>query len=609
MVKRTVAWFGRLVFSRLRFTLLTVILLAFFPALLQTLYSGLEQRRMSAENARERAMDLVRHASSDHEEYVESSRQLSQLLAQLPAVRQGGDTCDRLLASLGKDLPIYSSLGAVSPAGALTCSSLPAAQPVEFSDRDWFQRAIQTREFAIGDYQTGRLSGKASLGMGRPIIDEDGEIRGVVYVGLDLTWLNKLTEEAEFPGGTALTVLDRNGTILVRYPSPEEWVGQPIPDNPLVKTILSRQGEGMTETDGLDGVNRLYAFVPMGREAKGDVYVAVGIPTSFAYAEADRILFNSAAGLAFVVVVGLAAVWFGSDLFILRRVGALLGATRGLAAGDLSARSGLSYGPGELSELASSFDQMAHSLEQQMAERQKAEAALGRYAAELERSNTDLQQFAYVASHDLQEPLRMVTSYVQLLAKRYKGRLDADADEFIAYAVDGARRMQMLIDDLLTYSRLGTRAKPFEATQCEAVLGQALSNLRLAIEESGAVVTHDALPAVRADQSQLLQVFQNLISNSIKFRGQAPLRVHVSSSNEDGYFLFSVRDNGIGIAPEFFERIFVVFRRLHSKQEYEGTGMGLAICKKIVERHGGRIWVESDCGRGATFQFTIPKEG
>lgn len=238
--------------------------------------------------------------------------------------------------------------------------------------------------------------------------------------------------------------------------------------------------------------------------------------------------------------------------------------------------------------------------------RKKVQERLKQMVKELERSNSELQQFAYVASHDLQEPLRMVSSYTQLLGRRYKGKLDADADEFIAYAVDGAARMQMLINDLLEYSRVGTRSKPFEMVNCLEVFDHAVSNLKMAIEESGAVITHDELPTVMADTLQLTQLFQNLLGNAIKFRGKEPPRIHVSAIQKEGEWVFSIRDNGIGIDPQYTNRIFVIFQRLHSKEEYPGSGIGLAICKKIVERHGGQIGVESEPGKGATFIFTIP---
>jgi light-regulated signal transduction histidine kinase (bacteriophytochrome) len=236
---------------------------------------------------------------------------------------------------------------------------------------------------------------------------------------------------------------------------------------------------------------------------------------------------------------------------------------------------------------------------------------LAELAQELARSNADLEHFAYAASHDLQEPLRMVSSYVQLLARRYQGELDADADEFIAFAVDGAKRMQLLINDLLAYSRVGTRGKEFGPTDCEVVLQQALANLRVAIKENAAVVTHGPLPTLKADDSQLVQLLQNLIGNAIKFRNENAPEIHISADcvDDESNWLFSVRDNGIGIAPQYAERIFVIFQRLHTREEHPGTGIGLAICKKIVERHGGRIWVESEPGKGSKFCFTLPARG
>jgi signal transduction histidine kinase/HAMP domain-containing protein len=242
-------------------------------------------------------------------------------------------------------------------------------------------------------------------------------------------------------------------------------------------------------------------------------------------------------------------------------------------------------------------------LEEQVMERT---AELQEAMAELERSNAELQQFAYVASHDLQEPLRMIASYVQLLADRYSGRLDDDADEFIAYAVDGADRMQTLISDLLALSRVQTGREEMKPTDANLALGKARANLALPIEESGAVVTSDALPSVTADETNLTQLFQNLISNSIKFRGTAPPGIHVSADLEGGEWVFSVKDNGIGFDPRHSERIFEIFQRLNPRGAYQGTGIGLAIGRKIVEQHGGRIWAESEPGKGATFYFTIP---
>jgi len=264
-------------------------------------------------------------------------------------------------------------------------------------------------------------------------------------------------------------------------------------------------------------------------------------------------------------------------------------------------------------------------------EHKRAEQTLAEKARELERSNTELEQFAYVASHDLQEPLRMVASYTQLLGRRYKGKLDGEADEFITYAVEGATRMQLLINDLLAYSRVG-RGKPLAPVSSGEAVARAVANLKIAIEESSAVITCGSdltLPVVLADASQLTQLFQNLISNALKFRSpEVPPRIHiravdasdgrkhavVSSASHsqlsglnENQWVFAVADNGIGIDPKHFDRIFILFQRLHTREQYPGTGIGLALCKKIVERHGGVIWVESMPGKGSTFYFTLPK--
>jgi PAS domain S-box-containing protein len=446
-------------------------------------------------------------------------------------------------------------------------------------------------------------------------------------------------------------------------------------------------------------------------------------------AETNRGLVRNLSWLGAAGGVTLVLAWLGADLLVLRRVNALMGATRRLAAGDLSGRTGLPHSDDELGALAKAFDELAQSLEEREARlnglfevvtdailvtneshritlfnrgaeemygyradevlgqpvetlmpervaeayrraapgflttpdrvrriergqetngRRKvgtefpAEASISKLTrngrttfttivrditkrrraeemiraveleatiAELRRSNEELEQFAYIASHDLQEPLRVLSSYTDLLAKRYTGKLDADADEIIAFAADGVTRMRRLINDLLAYSRAGRMAREPEPVSAELSVDSAIAGLEVAIEERGAVVTRDPLPHVSGDPTQLAQLFQNLIGNAIKFRRDEPPRVHISARRNGTEWIFSVTDNGIGIDPRYGERIFAIFQRLHTQGEYPGTGLGLAIAKKIVERHGGRIWVESEKGKGSTFFFTIPIDG
>jgi len=243
---------------------------------------------------------------------------------------------------------------------------------------------------------------------------------------------------------------------------------------------------------------------------------------------------------------------------------------------------------------------------QDITERKQAEKELSYLTEELKRSNADLEQFAYSASHDLQEPLRGIEGFVKLLSKRYKGKLDAKGNEFIEFTIEGVQRMKMLIKDLLEYSQIGLKNKKFSLVDSSMPLALALANLQRSIEENKAVVTYDALPKVLADSSQLSRLFQNLIGNAIKFHGNELPKIHISAELKGEEWIFSVSDNGIGMDPKNFDRIFTVFQRLHAREKYEGTGIGLANCKKIVERHGGRIWVESEFGKGTTFYFTLP---
>jgi signal transduction histidine kinase len=247
------------------------------------------------------------------------------------------------------------------------------------------------------------------------------------------------------------------------------------------------------------------------------------------------------------------------------------------------------------------------NIHQGISQLELAKQALQHKSEELARSNAELEQFAYVASHDLQEPLRMVASYTQLLARRYQGKLDRDADEFIGFAVDGATRMQTLIRDLLSYSRVMTQGRSLQPVDTRRAFDAACENLHQAIEESGVAVSVGSLPVIQADPTQMTQLFQNLLGNALKYRNERTPRIHVDARSAEKSWLFSVEDNGIGIEPQYFERIFQMFQRLHTREKYSGTGIGLAICRRIVERHGGKIWVESAPGRGSTFLFAIPR--
>ena len=609
--------------ARLRVRLILLVLFAVLPAMGVVIYTAIEQRREGLENARVEVLRLVHTAANHHDQSIESARQLLATLAEMPIIRgRDSNNCHRVFTNLVALHELYANLGAFQPDGSPVATALPLADTLTATEHEFFRRAVQTGAFAIGEFRAVKATKKAAVNLGYPVFDEQHRLVVVLFAAIDLDWLYRMHSQANLPPGSSITVMDRNRITVLRFPDPEgRFIGEPLRTprrpgpRPPERTMIMR---------GRDGVLRLYASARLGHMEDEPGSIAVGIPIAEAHALANITLRRNLIALGAATLLALAAAWYGGEFFILRRVRRLLATTHRLTHGDLAARTGAGHGDGELHQLARAFDEMAESLQQRVAERERAEANLkalnedlehrvAERTLELKRSNEDLEQFAYVASHDLQEPLRMVTNYLQLLQNRYRPQLDLKAQDFIQIAVDGALRMHQLIGDLLTYSRVGTASKTLAPTNTNDVLKNALLNLKIAIEETGAKVTSDSLPTVKADPVQLTQLFQNLIGNAIKFRSDKPPEIHVAAhktrqSNRGPAWEFSVRDNGIGIASKDFERIFLIFQRLHTREKYPGTGIGLALCKKIAERHGGRIWVDSQPGQGTTFYFTLPAD-
>ena len=367
---------GTMPLANLRGRLLLIAFVAFLPVLGLMIYAGVEGRRRAATESQGAALAVARLAAVEQHQLIEGTRQLLVGLSQLAEVaNHDGPGCSALFADIRARFPAHANLGAATPTGDLFCSALPMAEPVSIRDRPYFRRAIDTRDFAVGSFLIGRVTGRPSLPLAYPAIDRAGRLRAVVFVALDLSWLNHLPADALLPDGSILTVFDGDGVVLARYPLAEAWVGQPIPDAPLVRAVLTGREDGTAEAQGRDGVSRLYAFrrLPVPRDA-GDLYIGVGIPTAVAFAEANRALGRNMLGLVVTSLVILAAVWAGGSLVILRPVRALLQAVTRLGTGDLRARTGLPY-VGELGRLAQAFDTMAANLERRETERRQAEEA------------------------------------------------------------------------------------------------------------------------------------------------------------------------------------------------------------------------------------------
>ncbi len=349
----------------LRTRLMLLVLFAVIPAFGLMGYTAISQRQQAAVDAERDAMHLARLAAREQSQLIAATHQLLLMLSQLPAVRQPANTssCSRILAALQKPYPHYTNFGVAAPDGRVFCSALPLPRAVNIADRSYFRRTVQSRDFSIGDYQTGRITGISAINFGYPVFDAGGNIKAVVYAALNLSWLNQLITGVELPAGSTLTVVDSRGTILARLPESDKWVGKSMRASLLFSAILANQREGTAEEPGLDGVTRLYAFAPLHNSPAGNVYVSVGIPKAVAFAAANRDFARNLALLLLVVVLALIAAWVGGDVFVLRRIQALAGAARRLGQGDLSARTGLSHGTEELGQLARTFDGMAAAMQ------------------------------------------------------------------------------------------------------------------------------------------------------------------------------------------------------------------------------------------------------
>ena len=603
-------------FYNLRVRLILVVLLATLPALALTLYSGFEQRGQAAEQAQSEALQLVRFAAVNHELLIENSRGLLIALSHsLAQTEQNLRECGSIFSHIQEThFPFYSAFYIGDLEGNILCTMPHGDVPLDLWGCEHYQALLVSEEFVVSQYHICRNTGKAVVSIGAPVIDIHDEVKGVVNVSLDLSWFNQLAHDAPLPEGATLTLIDRQGTILAHYPESKEWLGSPMGADTIAPVVLS-QKEGTAEGKGIDGAERLFAFTSLEGSEDG-VFVAVGIPTKLAFAEANRTITRNLSLLGMVTVLAILAAWFLGEVFVMRQADALVKTTQKIAGGDLEARAEIPYEQGEFGLLAASIDEMADSLARRAQEQKLAEEATKAYARDLERSNKDLMDFANIASHDLQEPLRKIQIFGDLLKTRYSDELDEQATSYVDNMRNSANRMQKFLVGLLTYSRISTRGQPFSDVDLNQVLQAVLDDLEVTIARQGAVIDISHLPTIPADATQMHQLFQNLLSNAIKFQSdsQAPkisIRAKEITSSEaagekeDRTWQLSVSDNGIGFNEKYLDRIFLPFQRLHGRTRYEGTGMGLAICRKIVERHRGRIHAESIPGQGTTFFITF----
>lgn len=408
---------NRFSFASLRTRLISLVFLCVLPVLGLTLYTDVEERRAERAQAREHVLRLTEIAAAHEDQLLQGARQLLRTLAQLPEVRSGDLRGCSAFNDLLKYYPLYANSGVVESDGNVFCSAVPFIWPINADNHSWFQRAIKKRDFAVGDYHICGVSSKAVIVFSYPVLNTAGEVQSVVFVALDLDWLKQLAVKVQLAEGAALLVIDRNGTILAHYPDPEKWVGQSAPDAPIIKAMLT-QGKDVAEVHGVDGIQRLYAFTPLSDLTDTDVYMAIGLSQAEPFAEANRTLIRNLTGLGLVTALAIATAWVGGDLFVLRPVNKLVSSTKRIAAGDLSTRTALPEGLGELSQLSLAFNNMAESLERHSSELQQVEAEYVQLLAREQKARAEAE-VVQQHFHDLVQGLDAIVTEVDAVTWQF----------------------------------------------------------------------------------------------------------------------------------------------------------------------------------------------
>lgn len=602
-------------FSSLRSRLILMVVLTTIPGILLLVQTGIDQRNQAMRAAQEEVIHLGQLASKMQAVMVENVKAFLLTLAHLPTLReQNISGCEDLFSHLVEEhFDYYSSFYVANLQGDIVCSPPGKHVPTDFATCEHYQSLLDATDFEISGYHMCRETGKAVLSIGYPIVDMQGKLVLVTNVSLDLVWFNDFAKDAELPPGSELLMLDEKGTILSHFPNNDQWRGKALPEATILSTLFN-QKQGVLVGPGLDGREGVFAISPLS-DTMDTIFVILGRPTSVAFAQANTTMTRNLVILLAVMAGMIALMWIIGDVLVVKNAKTLVQATRRLAQGDLTARSGMKYSQGEFGQLAQAFDGMADELAAREAERDRNVATLSEYARNLEHTNQELRDFTSIASHDLQEPLRKIQTFGELLQQRSGPNLDERGNDYIQRMQRAAERMQTLISDLLAYSRITAHVRPFTRLDLNLVVKQVLADLDLQIEQTRAVVQVGDLPEIDADQFQMNQLFQNLVGNALKFHKQGcPPVVRIFSEHaqepslQNGLCEIHIEDEGVGFNEKYLERIFQPFQRLHSREKFEGTGMGLTICRKIVDRHGGSITAHSTAGKGTTFIIRLPVE-
>lgn len=582
---------SRILFG-LRFRLILLVTIAILPALGGVIYSASKQRQWMGKAGELEALRLARLAATEQNRLIEGTRQMLIVLAQLPMVRErDSEKCNALFGALVAESPLYGNLGAIEADGHLFCGAFPVNEPIDTEDLTYFKRALLDRDFAIGDFHISPVTGKASLNFGYPVLSKTGDVQSVVFVTLDLEWLNGMVGNAKLPAGSTFTVIDSQGMVLAYYPDGTEHVGKILPQSPVARAILAHQEEGTIEGVGEDGVPRLYAFTPLAGDVNGRVYVGIGIPSEVAYAPVNRALVFDIVLLGGVMLLSTLAAWFGGDIFLLRRLNKLVHATQRLSSGDLSVRTGIPKGPGELGQLTTAFDQMAEALERREKERQEVQEALQRYADRLRALATRLAEAEEAERHRLACELhdrvgQNLTALsinqsimINLLSPESRGKLGSRLDDSVTLLDETMQCIRDMMVDL--------RPPVLDDYGLAAALRWYLERFS---ERTGLKTIFDGeefnprLPPLV--ETALFRIAQEALTNVVRHAHAD--RVTVTLGDEMGSTRLTISDDGVGFDPKIS----------HSYNEH--PSWGLITMRERAMAIGCHLRVESGPGTGTT---------
>ncbi len=570
-----------------------LVLLVIFPSMIGViLYAVSEQQRQARLQAQEAALRIARLSAREQEILISGAHHLLITLAQLPEVRERKPAkCAQLFSGIMKKFPYYTNIAAVSPKGDIFCSGLPNPSNANVADRGYFQEALNERRLGISHVLVGRMSGKPNITLAYPSFDPDGPVHSVVFVGLDLTWLNNIVATAQLPDHATLLALDQKGVVFARYPEQKQWPSTSTVNPSLVETILERK-EGFTEAEGPDGVRRLFGFTTLHRLSNtGALFVSVGIPTEVAFANSKRIFYNSLVVFMVASLLAAAGTWLGAHLLIRRRLEKLIVAARALGDGEYNQAP---RSAAELAKTAGQFDQVINEM------RGALHKASGRQA-----------DFAAMIAHDFRNALHTIYCGASLLAK--PGQPKQNEQVFTDMIRHGCDELTQMLNEFLDFSKYGAgylelEKEPFELYD---LLKQVESQYTWRTQQKKIAFHVDVEPGIGsiiADRKKLHQLLDNLLSNALKFTNPHG-EIGIGARQADGGIDLWVTDSGIGIAATECSTLFSLYGQTASSESSteKGTGLGLLICKMIAEAHGGQISVESQVGVGTTFRVWLPR--